>query len=161
MHRLDQETAAFVGQVLKEEELWSLKLTNCDLRDEGFEQITQVRDPQAAPPTLSARDRWVLEQGLKDAGEAAALEELHAGMNGIGARGASALAGWARFSGTLAVLDLQLNALGDAGAQALAQALANNGCAALAALNVQGNGISHVGARALCEALQSRGGAAA
>ncbi len=95
---------------------------------------------------------------MLDAGESVQLQELHVGVNGIGERGAAGLAGWLKHNGTLVVLDLQLNVLGDAGVEALAEALAGSSGSALAALNLQGTGLGGKGLRALCDTLRQPDG---
>ena len=83
--------------------------------------------------------------------------------NGLGAQGAAALAPAAAASGTLRLLDLSLNEIGDEGVCALARAFGEAGAggaggdddAGLTALSLTANGISARGARALADVLGS------
>ena len=134
--RMGEESAQFLAGVLREQQLVSLKLTNCALTDSCVQHIRQA---------------------LIDSTQSQ-LEELFLGVNRLSAPGVEMLCEWMQHDESLMLLDLQLNTFGDPGCMPLATALGKN--RHLQALNLQGNAITAKGVSLLAQALAQNKGSA-
>ena len=127
--RMGEEAAEYLADVMRQQQLVSLKLTNCALTDSCMQH---------------------LRQALMDSKESL-LEELFLGVNRLSASGVEMLCEWMQHDESLMLLDLQLNYFGDAGCMPVATALGKN--RHLQAINLQGNAITEEGVSLLVQAL--------
>eukprot|EP00316_Scyphosphaera_apsteinii_P001621 CAMPEP_0119324834 /NCGR_PEP_ID=MMETSP1333-20130426/64310_1 /TAXON_ID=418940 /ORGANISM="Scyphosphaera apsteinii, Strain RCC1455" /LENGTH=294 /DNA_ID=CAMNT_0007332639 /DNA_START=150 /DNA_END=1034 /DNA_ORIENTATION=- len=153
---LGSKGASMLAAGLKDHsKLTSLSVASCRLGGSGLQSL--LRELPSSLMQLDLRHNYIDDDGAKVIAstlKAAArrLNRLDIGWNGVGARGARALAEALRMNPELTDLSLSWNAVKDRGAKALGDALSYNH--KLTTLNLDHNAIKDAGAAAIAKGLK-------